>query len=175
MSFRSASASWPSFSAPSGGLKVKSAAVVATSVFQSWMTSVYWGAAPTDLVVMTIFARQRFVAAFNPKLPVGFLITKGEVVALDTADDTVADVFSLDDVADQSVVDIAQEKVGARYGDAAITQCVDELVDRAGCIDLGVAVDVLAEEAERSSVEIHLDVGITPGHGGMDGRGPREH
>jgi len=63
----------------------------------------------------------------------------------------------------QRVVDIAEQKIRSRQRHAAPSQRIDQLVDRAGRIQLRIAIDILANYGERFSIEKQFDVGIAPG------------
>ena len=115
------------------------------------------------------------LALRDPDLPIDVLVAERQVVAFRAADHAAAKVLDVDHVGHQRVVDIRQQQVGAGHGPLVfVPQLVDQMVDRAGRIDLGIEIGVLAEQRQRLAVEDQLDIGKTAGARGAELVGPAE-
>ena len=91
------------------------------------------------------------------------------MVAFSAADHAAAEVLDVSDVTHQLVVDIRQQKVSARNRPLVrVPQLVDQMIQSARDIGLGVEIGVLSEQRQRLAVKDHFDSGEPAGAGGVE-------
>ena len=108
------------------------------------------------------FAWDGAVSRLHPELPIGVLITKGKMLALNAVDHSLANMLRSDDVRHQRLIRIRNQKIGARQlKSPLVSQEIDELIDRAWSIRLRIGIEILAKHRDGLAIEGKLDIGIT--------------
>jgi hypothetical protein len=89
----------------------------------------------------------------DPDLPVDLARAEGQVIAFHAADDAAAQVLDLGNLGHQLLVRIRHRQVRARHRPAVfVAQDVDQLADRAGRLDLGKHIRILAEQGGLTAI-----------------------
>ena len=82
------------------------------------------------------------------------------MIAFDPMDHTASQVLHVVDLRHQLFIRIRNQQIGGWDRPVVLVpQCVDQLIDCAGRLDLGIQVGVLAQQRERFPIKDHLGIG----------------